>query len=69
MPLVQSAYRRISQPTAGENGYQACQSGKSEILPAGWNGFNGKALESDIQINHDVEIVVRDGVRLYVDVY
>ncbi|KAJ5810428.1 uncharacterized protein N7503_002646 [Penicillium pulvis] len=68
-PPVQSAYKRIAQPTAGENGYQARQSGKSEILPVGWNGFNGKPLESSIQIDHDVEIVVRDGVRLYVDVY
>lgn len=68
-PPVQSAYKRIAKPTVGENGYQARQTGKSEVLPSGWNGFNGKALESDIRIDHDVEIVVRDGVRLYADVY
>jgi predicted acyl esterase len=42
---------------------------KSEVLPAGWNGFNAKPLKSDIHIDHDVEIVMRDGVRLYADVY
>ncbi|KAJ6007922.1 hypothetical protein N7540_011898 [Penicillium herquei] len=68
-PPAQSAYKRVAQPQEGENGYQACQTGKSEILPKGWNGFNAKPLESDIQIDHDVEIVVRDGVRLYADVY
>lgn len=68
-PPVQSAYKRIAQPSVGENGYEACQPGKSEVLPSGWNGFNAKALQSDIRIDHDVEIVVRDGVRLYADVY
>lgn len=68
-PPVQSAYKRIAQPIVGENGYQTCQCGKSEILQKGWNGFNAKPLESDIQIDHDVEIVVRDGVRLYADIY
>ncbi|KAJ6017997.1 hypothetical protein N7451_001376 [Penicillium sp. IBT 35674x] len=49
-PPLQSAYKRIAQPTAGENGYQARQSGKSEILPICWNGFNGKPLESNVQL-------------------
>ncbi|KAJ5724848.1 hypothetical protein N7493_006576 [Penicillium malachiteum] len=68
-PPVQAAYKRVAQPQEGENGYQACQTGKSEILPKGWNGFKAKPFESDIQIDHDVEIVVRNGVRLYADVY
>lgn len=68
-PPVQSAYKRVAQPKVGENGYQECQCGKSEVLPAGWNGFNAKPLKSDIHIDHDVEIVMRDGVRLYADVY
>ncbi|CAI7572225.1 hypothetical protein N7533_004264 [Penicillium manginii] len=68
-PPVQSAYKRVAQPVTDENGYKPCQSGKSEVLPKGWNGFNAKPLESEIQIDHDVEIVVRDGVRLYADVY
>jgi predicted acyl esterase len=68
-PPVQSAYKGVAQPKVGENGYQECQCGKSEALPAGWNGFNAKPLKSDIHIDHDVEIVMRDGVRLYADVY
>ncbi|KAL6355865.1 hypothetical protein LRP88_09448 [Fusarium phalaenopsidis] len=34
----------------------------------GWNCFNAKSLKSDIRVDHDVEIVMRDGARLYADV-
>ncbi|GKZ24300.1 hypothetical protein AbraIFM66951_011176 [Aspergillus brasiliensis] len=68
-PPVQVAYKRIKAPKEGENGYVPPQPGKSEVLPAGWNGFNAKPIQSDIRIDHDVEIVVRDGARLYVDIY
>ena len=66
---VQVATKRLAEPKIGENGYQGFQPGKSEVLPTGWNGFNAKALTSDIQVDHDVEIVVRDGARLYADIY
>ena len=66
---VQVATKRIGQPTVGENGYVGFQPGKTEVLPAGWNGFNAKPLKSDIRVDHDVEIVVRDGARLYCDIY
>ncbi|KAH7313052.1 Alpha/Beta hydrolase protein [Rhexocercosporidium sp. MPI-PUGE-AT-0058] len=68
-PPVQVARKRIAEPVIGENGYQGFQPGKTEVLPAGWNGHNAKALKSDIRVDHDVEIVMRDGCRLYVDVY
>lgn len=68
-PPVQVAYKRIGKPTVGENGYVDFQPGKTEVLPKGWNGFNVKPLISDIRVEHDVEIVVRDGARLYVDIY
>lgn len=68
-PPVQIATKRIQQPRIGENGYEGFQSGKTETRPRGWNGFNAKALVSDILIEHDVEVVVRDGARLYVDIY
>ncbi|RAK87284.1 X-Pro dipeptidyl-peptidase C-terminal non-catalytic domain-containing protein [Aspergillus costaricaensis CBS 115574] len=68
-PPVQVAYKRIKAPKEGENGYVRPRKGKSEVLPAGWNGFNAKPIQSDIRIDHDVEIVVRDGARLYVDIY
>ena len=70
MPVpVQIAYRPIGKPEIGVNNYQGFHPGKTEILPKGWNGYNAKPLESDIRIDHDVEIIVRDGCRLYVDVY
>ncbi|KAE8155183.1 Alpha/Beta hydrolase protein [Aspergillus avenaceus] len=68
-PPVQAAYKRIAQPKLGENGYAGFQPGKTEVLPVGWNGFKAKPLESSIRIEHDVEIVARDGARLYVDIY
>ncbi|KAN0105062.1 X-Pro dipeptidyl-peptidase C-terminal non-catalytic domain containing protein [Hyaloscypha variabilis] len=66
---VQIARKRIAEPKLGENGYQGFHPGKTEVLPAGWNGHNAKPLKSDIRVHHDVEIVVRDGCRLYVDIY
>jgi uncharacterized protein len=66
---VQVATKRLAEPKIGENGYQGFQPGKSEVLPVGWNGFNAKSLTSEIQVDHDVEIVVRDGARLYCDIY
>ncbi|OGM51040.1 hydrolase [Aspergillus bombycis] len=68
-PPVQVAYKKIGKPTVGENGYVDFQPGRTEVLPKGWNGFNAKPLISDIRVEHDVEIVVRDGARLYVDIY
>ncbi|KAL4750002.1 hypothetical protein BDW72DRAFT_213668 [Aspergillus terricola var. indicus] len=68
-PPVQAAYKRIKPPQAGENGYVPPQPGKTEILDAGWNGFNAKPLISPILIEHDVELVMRDGARLYADIY
>lgn len=68
---LQIAVKPISSPKIGINGYTGFFPGKSETLQAGSQPFGSdtKALTSDIQLDHDVEIVVRDGVRLYVDVY
>ncbi|KAF7540072.1 hypothetical protein G7054_g1700 [Neopestalotiopsis clavispora] len=66
---VQVATKRIETPKLGENGYVGFTPGKSEVLKSGSNPFDAKPLKSDIQIDHDVEIVVRDGARLYIDVY
>lgn len=63
------AYKPIGKPEIGINNYQGFQPGKVDVLPKGWNGYNARPLESDIQVDHDVEIQVRDGARLYVDVY
>lgn len=70
MPVpVQIAYKPIGKPEIGVNNYQGFLAGKTEVLRKGWNGYKAKPLESDIQVNHDVEIVVRDGCRLYLDIY
>ncbi|RJE22494.1 hypothetical protein PHISCL_05180 [Aspergillus sclerotialis] len=68
-PHIQSAFKRIKQPKQGENGYSGFQPGKTEVLHAGWNGFDAKPLKSDIRVEHDIKIVVRDGCRLYADIY
>ncbi|PIA94273.1 hypothetical protein CB0940_08213 [Cercospora beticola] len=65
MPVpVQIAYKPIGKPEIGVNNYQGFHPGKTELLPKGWNGNNAKPLESDVRVEHDVEIVVRDGCRL-----
>lgn len=71
MPIpVQVAYKPIGLPEVGKNNYQGFHPGKSEVLPAGWRRFpDTRALTSPIRVEHDVEIVVRDGCRLYADVY
>lgn len=68
-PPVQVASKRIIETKIGENGYQGFRPSKTEVLPTSWNGFNAEPLKSDIRVDHDVEIVVRDGCRLYIDVY
>ncbi|SPO01415.1 probable acyl esterases [Cephalotrichum gorgonifer] len=66
---VQVAFKRVKEPKVGENGYVGFQPGKTEVLPAGLKPFETKALTSSILVEHDVEILMRDGVRLYADVY
>jgi hypothetical protein len=63
------AFKPIGKPEIGHNNYSGFQPSKTEVLPKGWNGFNAKALESDIRVDHDVEFKTRDGIRLYADIY
>lgn len=70
MPVpVQVAYKPIGKPEIGVNNYQGFQPGKTEVLQKGWSREGCKPLESDIRVDHDVEIAVRDGCRLYADIY
>ncbi|KAK5736705.1 hypothetical protein LTR17_007209 [Elasticomyces elasticus] len=70
MPVpVQVAYKAIGKPEVGVNNYQGFMPGKTDVLRKGWSRDGAKALESDIRIDHDVEIKVRDGCRLYLDIY
>ncbi|KAM0415969.1 hypothetical protein ACHAPT_013068 [Fusarium lateritium] len=67
-PPVQLGLTPISKPTLGKNNYQGFNS-RTEVLPAGWNGYNSRALPCDILVEHDVGIKVRDGCTLYADIY
>ncbi|KAI5239350.1 alpha/beta-hydrolase [Aureobasidium subglaciale] len=65
-PPAQVVYKHIAEPKGGENGYLGFTPGKEEIHKAGSRPGNAKPLSSDILVQHDVEIVVRDGARLYI---
>jgi len=67
-PDIQVPIEQISAPEVGEAGYQQFNP-RVETLPAGWNGFNSKALPCDILVEHDVSFQVRDGAKLYGDIY
>ncbi|KAM0424354.1 hypothetical protein ACHAPT_010500 [Fusarium lateritium] len=70
MPVpVQVAFKPLTKPEVGVNGYVEPTVGKSEVLQKGSAPFNARTLDSDIHIDHDVEIIVRDGCRLYADVF
>ncbi|KAF1354059.1 Alpha/Beta hydrolase protein [Delphinella strobiligena] len=58
----------LSAPSIGTNGYQGFNP-RTETLPKGWNGFNWRPLECDILVEHDFAVTVRDGARLYADIY
>ncbi|AEO69966.1 uncharacterized protein THITE_2091470 [Thermothielavioides terrestris NRRL 8126] len=58
----------IKPPEPGVGGYQPLNP-RSEILPAGWNGFNSRPLPSAILVEHDVAFTMRDGAKLYADIY
>lgn len=41
----------------------------SEVLPMSWNANDARPLPTDILVEHDFAIKVRDGVTLYCDIY
>ncbi|KAK3649243.1 hypothetical protein LTR56_007084 [Elasticomyces elasticus] len=68
---IQTAVKRVTEPKVGENGYTGFHPGKVEVFKAGSQpaGSDVKPLTSDIQLEHDVQVIARDGARLYMDVY
>ncbi|KAL5333700.1 Alpha/Beta hydrolase protein [Aspergillus crustosus] len=59
----------LKVPEIGHGGYQGLNP-RSEVLPKGHQTAPGRReLPCDIQIDHDVAIVVRDGITLYADIY
>ncbi|KAM0789209.1 hypothetical protein ACM66B_000054 [Microbotryomycetes sp. NB124-2] len=64
----------LNPPKIGFNGYDGFHPGKVERLTKGttrkgWDNLDCMPLKSDIILEHDVEIVVRDGTKLYADLY
>lgn len=51
------------------NNYQGFKSAASEIFKKGDRPYEARQLDSDILLDHDVEIVVRDGCGLDMDVF
>jgi len=66
---LQVAFKPINKPSIGKNNYQRFKPGETQPFKKGERPYGGKVLESDILLEHDIEITVRDGCRLYVDVY
>lgn len=66
---VQVAFKPLTKPDVGVNGYVEPSPGKTEVVQKGTAPFNARKLDSDVRIDHDVEFTVRDGARLYADVY
>ncbi|CAH0033309.1 unnamed protein product [Clonostachys rhizophaga] len=68
-PPVQMGLEPIAPPKIGEKGYVGFNPRK-EILQAGWkSGQNTRPLPTDILVEHDFAVKVRDGVTLYMDIY
>lgn len=60
----------ISPPQHGQGGYTGFHP-HAEILPRGWkyDHPDTKPLTSSILVEHDVAITMRDGAKLYADIY
>lgn len=70
--LTQSAAH--SKPQVGVNGYDGFKPGETTLLKKGstregWDGERTRALDSDILLEHDVALTMRDGATLYTDIY
>ncbi|KAI0973190.1 Alpha/Beta hydrolase protein [Xylaria arbuscula] len=70
MPVpIQVAFKPLNPPVVGELGYLRPTLGRKEVLRQGSAPFGARKLDSDLLVEHDVECVVRDGSRLYADIY
>ncbi|KAF7554896.1 hypothetical protein G7Z17_g2577 [Cylindrodendrum hubeiense] len=59
----------LNLPQVGKDGYVGFNP-RAEILPAGWKSPHphARAIPSDILVEHDVAIKMRDGASLYADI-
>ncbi|WWD19964.1 hypothetical protein CI109_104437 [Kwoniella shandongensis] len=67
-PPCQIAHRPIRKPEVGRQGYQGFNP-RTEYLKEGDRPYGARAVDCDITVEHDVEVIVRDGCRLYVDIF
>jgi uncharacterized protein len=66
---VEIPIRELALPTEGHSGYTPLHH-REEVLRKGWQAKpNTKKLTSDILIEHDHEVAVRDECKLYMDIY
>lgn len=66
---VEVPIQPLSAPRVGDgSGWQPLNL-RTETLPKGWKGARSEPIKEDILVEHDVSVIVRDGVRLYCDVY
>ncbi|POY74196.1 hypothetical protein BMF94_2770 [Rhodotorula taiwanensis] len=74
LPNFEIATKEIGKPEVGVNGYDGRHLGETTLLKKGstregWDGERTRALDSDILLEHDIELTMRDGAKLYCDVY
>ena len=59
----------LSAPKEGDGSGWSPLNPRTETLPKGWKGARSEGIKDDILVEHDVAVTVRDGVKLYADVY
>lgn len=66
---VEVPLQHIGAPKPGEGGYQSLNP-RSETLPKGWQYEpTSRPLPSEVLVEHDFGVKVRDGATLYSDIY
>ena len=74
MPSPPARVHPIKKPVVGYKNYKGDQRGKTEIIPAGtqgvgWDNIPARAFTEDVFVEYDVEIVLRDGTKIYADFF
>jgi len=65
---VEVPVQELGKPKVGDGNYQGFNP-HTEVLAKGSKPYGAKALPSDILVEHDFCFRVRDGVKLYADIY
>ena len=65
---VEVPIQELGKPKVGEGNYQGFNP-RTEILTKGSKPYDAKALPCDILVEHDFCFQVRDGAKLYADIY